>query len=293
VSDDELNRNEVDYRAALPNLFRSMGTHVREGRTFAAADSRRDAPPVVVVDEKMARLAWPGESAVGKRMLLLRPGSGGAYQRFWAEVVGVVEHVRYHDLRTDSRETIYFPWRDWGFHATLTIRTSTDPASVAGVVRDEIRAFDPAIPQTEVRPMAEYVDAALAPTRFAMIMIGLFGAVALVLATVGLYGIISYSVRRRAWEFGLRMAFGARRSQILRSVIGQGLGLTIMGMAVGMAGSLVLTQAMASLLFQVEPIDPLTLAAIPVPLTVIALLATFIPAHRATTADPTATLRSE
>jgi len=294
ASEEEWSRNESDYRPMLPGYFESVGTKLLAGRSIQAADLREDARPVVVVDEKMAAMAWPGQSAVGKRIMVMRPGDAVAWDRYWAEVVGVVEHVRYDDIRGDGRETIYFPYTDWSWtDMNYTIRTAGDPTAVAGAVRGVIRELEPDIPVSTPRPLSDYVGEALAPTRFVLIVITFFAVIALTLAAVGLYGVISYSVRERVHEIGIRMVFGAERGEVLRMVLRQGLLLTAAGVVAGVFGSLLVTRGISSLLFGVGPADPVTFVGISLVLGAVAALACLIPALRATRVDPAVALRAD
>ncbi len=296
ASEEEWSRNEADYRPMLPGYFKAMGTQLLAGRLLTDADATAKSRDVVVIDDKMAGEVWPGEDPIGKRVLLARPPANPReeYERFWAEVVGVVEHIRYDDLSRDSRATVYFPWWDWGYpRAVLTVRTSVGPTGVAEALRGEIKALDPDIPAGAITPLADYVGDALAPTRFVLVLIAVFGAVALALASVGLYGVIAYAVRGRTHEFGIRMAFGAGSSSIVRGVLMQGLILAAMGVGAGLAGALLLTRTISGLLFGVAPTDPVTFGAISVLLIAIALLACYVPARRATRVDPLVALRSE
>jgi putative ABC transport system permease protein len=293
-NEEEWSRNEGDYRPILPGYFRSVGTRLLAGRSIEPADLRVEARPVVVVDEKMAQAGWPDERAVGRRLLVMRPSPEGDWDRYWAEVVGVVEHVRYGEIGADGRETIYFPYTDWSWtDMTYTIRAAGDPAALAGAVRSAIRDVGPNIPVATPRPLSEYVAEALAPTRFVLVVMTVFAAIALVLSAVGLYGVIAYSVRERVHEIGVRVVLGAERGQVLRLVLGQGLLLTGLGIAVGVAGSLVVTRAIANLLFGVTPTDPVTFVGISLVLGLVAALACLVPALRATRVDPMVALRAE
>jgi predicted permease len=296
ANEEEWSRNEADYRPMLPGYFKVMGTQLLAGRSLTDADATAKARDVVVIDDKMAGEVWPGEDPIGKRLLLARPpvNPGEEYERFWAEVVGVVEHIRYDDLSRDSRATVYFPWWDWGYpRAVLTVKTSVGPAGVAEAVRGEIKALDPDIPAGAITPLTEYVKDALAPARFVLILIAIFGAVALLLASVGLYGVIAYAVRGRTHEFGIRMAFGAESGRIVRAVLKQGVVLAAMGVGAGLVGAFFLTRTISGLLFGVTPTDPVTFGAISVLLIAIALVACYVPARRATRVDPLIALRSE
>lgn len=297
ANDEEWSRNEGDYRPALPGLFDAMGTRLLAGRDLTEADVRVGANPVVVVDEKMVESAWGGENPVGERVMVMRPsfGEGGAgFERYWAEVVGVVEHVRYDDVRQDGRETIYMPHSEWGWaDLNYVVRASVDPTTLIEPIRQIIRNADPNIPAATPVRFSRFVDEALAPTRFALVLIAVFAAVALVLSSIGLYGVVSYSVRQRTQELAIRMAFGAERRGIVHLVLRQGLALTGVGVGIGIAGSLMLSRVISGLLFGVSPTDPITYLTIAAILGGVALLACYVPAVRATRVEPVEALRAE
>lgn len=296
ASDEEWSRNEVDYRVALPGFVDALSTKLLAGRTLDESDNRSDTPRRVVIDEILAAAAWPSESAVGKRILVMRPDvtSAAQMERYWAEVVGVVEHVRYEDIRRDGRGTIYFPFTDWYFaDLNYVVRTSSSAAGLEQTIRKTIRSAAPDIPVASVVPLAGLLDTALAPTRFALIVMSVFAAVALCLALVGLYGVLSYMVRDRSQELAVRIAFGAERANILALILGRGLVLTIVGVAGGLIASVVLTRSLRLLLFGVTPVDPVTYAVIASVLMAVALFACYVPARRAAQIDPMETLRAE
>ena len=296
ANEEEWSRNEGDYRPSTPGLFEAMGTRLLAGRALTEADTRVDAYPVVVVDEKMAAAAWPGESPVGKRVMIMRPSfeDGAGFARYWAEVVGLVEHVRYDDVRTDGRETIYIPHSEWVFaDLNYVVRASVDLATLSEPIRQIIRNADPDVPVAAPVPLKSFVDEALAPTRFALVLIGVFAGVAVVLSSIGLYGVISYSVRQRTHELAIRMAFGADQRGLIRMVLRHGLMLTAAGVGVGVIGSLLLTRLISGLLYGVTATDPLTYLSITALLGVVALAACYIPAVRATRVAPVEALRVE
>jgi ABC-type antimicrobial peptide transport system permease subunit len=212
----------------------------------------------------------------------------------WADVVGVVEHIRPEELRREGRPTIYFPYRFLSYsELTLTLRTVADPLGLAAPLQREVAALDPDLPLVAVRPLEGYVGDALAPTRFTLTLIGVFAGIATLLALVGLYGVISYAVTQRSREIGVRLAFGARQSTIFRLIVGQSLRLALGGVALGLAGALALTRLLSGLLFGVTATDPLTFAALSLLLLGVGFAASFVPAVRATRVDPAATLRAE
>lgn len=280
---------QAAYRAVLPGYFDVMGTRLLAGRTFTAAD-QADSARTVVIDEKLARTLWPDRSAVGERLLVraVTPESE------WVDVIGVVEHQRHETLAQEGMETIFMTDRYLGGQASSwVVRADGDPMRLVPSVREAIASVDPDLPVADVRPMAALVARSRAPTRFALALIGVFGLMALTLASVGLYGVLSYTARQRSGEIGIRMAFGARASSILRMVVAQGLTLAVLGVALGVAAAWVLTGAMRSLLVGVRPTDPLTFVGITAVFLVVATAACWIPARRAARVDPCRALRAE
>jgi putative ABC transport system permease protein len=287
---DETAYGQADYRFVLPDYFETMETRLLAGRTFNEADFA-DSAAVVLIDRRLAELTWPGESPVGKRMLI-RVTTNDAQ---WVEVIGVVEHQRSQTLAADGRETVYFTTRYVGDPGGLIwmVRSVIPPERLADQIRAAVAEMDPLLPLADVRTMAEYVNEARAPTRFALILIGVFSVVALVLAAVGLYGVISYVVRQRTAEIGVRIAFGAESGKILGLVLRQGLTLTAMGLAVGLVAAFWVTRFMESLLVGIAPSDPVTFAGIAVLFVAIATAACLVPARRAARVDPVVALREE
>jgi putative ABC transport system permease protein len=231
---------------------------------------------------------WPGEDPLGQR---LRMGIDSDAPR---EIVGVVGDVRHYGLDQDVTMQMYDPVRQRPASGmSFVLKTSVDPASLAPAARRAVLAADPEQPVSDVRTMREVVEATTAQRRFSLLLLGVFAGIALLLAAVGIYGVVGYSVAQRTHEIGVRMALGARRGEILGLVLRQGMALALLGVGVGLVGALALTRLIAGLLFGVSASDPLTFAATAVLLSGVALLATFIPAHRATRVEPTAALRYE
>jgi predicted permease len=294
--DEETERNwesvSADARVVTTGYFDALGIRLMAGRSFDDQDTR-DGRQVAVVDELLARKAWPGQDAVGKRLKLPVFGPEGV-TREWIDVVGVVEHVRLHDLARDGREQVYLPHRQRSSRALdLVLRSSGDPAALAQPAGAAVHSLDRDLPVQKVRPMADYVSGAMAQARFTLILIGIFGGIALLLATIGLYGVISYTVSLRTREFGIRLALGARSPGIVRLVLGQGMKLALIGVAAGLAGSFAAGRVLSGLLFGVSPTDPLTYIVVPLLLAAVTLLACYVPARRATRVDPIAALRCE
>ncbi|MGH7719055.1 MAG: FtsX-like permease family protein, partial [Gemmatimonadaceae bacterium] len=281
---------QADIHIVLPGYFEAMRTRLLAGRDFTA-DDNRDSVNRVIIDRLVAAKAFPGKSPIGKRLLV----RARTQEPEWYEVIGLVDHQRNQTPASDSREAMFFA-DGYFFHGAANrwvVRTSGDPSALAGAVRGEVGRLDPLVPVAEVQPMQAFVDRAMAPTRFALVLITVFGAIAAALAAVGLYGVLSAAARQRTAEIGVRMVFGARRSSIFRLVIGHGLKLTIAGIALGLLGAFAVTRVMRGMLVGVAPTDPLTFGAIAVLFLAIAAAACFVPARRAAGLDPSAALRED
>ena len=282
----------ADWRPITPGFLPTVNARLLEGRNFTDADDANH-PIVVIVDEMLARRAWPGESALGKK-LEVEMLSTKDTPRTFAIVVGVVAHLRNHDLTRNVREQIYVPYAQETFgRVGLVIKASGDPHGVMKQVEQQVRAIDPAIAVQDLKPLQDYVDDARAPMRFNLILIAIFGLIALTLASVGLYGVMAYSVNQRAHELGIRMAVGAAPRDILALVLGQGIQLIAVGAALGLVVSLLVTRVLASVLYGVSATDPLTFVTVPIVLAAVAMLACYLPARRAMRVDPMTALHHE
>jgi putative ABC transport system permease protein len=274
---------QVDQRAATPDYFRTMGIPLLRGRFFSDFDTMQNAQPVVLVDEKFAQRFWPNENPVGKHL--------------WRDpkqpmtIVGVVGTVKQYGLDIDGRIVMYRP--SLGLLSYQVARTSSDPPAAAGAIVRAIHEVDPTIPVYDIRTMQDRMKDSLARQRFSTIMLGAFAVFALLLAIVGVYGVMSYLVTQGTRDIGVRMALGAQRSRIVRMVMRQGIELTGAGIVFGLIGAAALTRVMASLLFGVSATDLVTFSAVPIILGGIALLASYLPARRATCVDPVVALREE
>jgi putative ABC transport system permease protein len=283
------------WQVVTPGYFRALGMQMIRGRGINATDDER-APGAVVINEAMARLYWPGENPLGQRFKL-----GGGAGPGWVTVVGVVRDVRHGDLEARPQPQMYLPhaqFRMWDTGAaiagmTIVMRTRGEPAQLASAVRRSVSTLDPNLPVSDVRTMEQVVSASIARPRFMTLLLSLFASVALTLAAVGLYAVMAYSVSRRTHEIGIRMALGARGSAVARMVIGQGLALTLAGIAIGLVGGLALHRLLKNLLFGVSATDPLTLAGVSGLLALVGFLASYLPARRATRVDPVIALRDE
>jgi putative ABC transport system permease protein len=288
---DESTAPMADYRAVTPGFFAAVGAHVVAGRNFEESDDTT-GQPVVIVDERLARLAWPNESAIGKRLAVDPQSSGHPATR--VTVVGVVRHLRHRSLTTEVREQVYFPQRQINRNpAAYVVRASTDPAALAGPIRAILARLDPALPISEVRPLAEYLTAARGAQRFTMILAGAFAAVALLLACVGLYGVVAYSVAQRRKEFGVRLALGALPRQVRALVLREGAGVAAVGLVLGIPAAWLAARLLRSQLFGVTPRDATSYAIAVGVLGLAAMLASWFAARRATAASPLEVLRAD
>jgi len=269
------------------DYFRAMNIRLIAGRGFDGRESAT-APSAVVISESMARRYWPNDTPVGKRI-----GFGGPQVR-WVEIVGVVADVRHFGLSNDARPTFYFSSRERPLNfMTVALRASGDPLNYVAAVRKEAQALDGNLAVANVQTMERLVSDSIAAPRFVLLLLGSFACVALLLAGLGIYGVMAYSVAQRTQEIGIRIALGSQARDVLRLVVGQGMKLALVGVGIGLAASFGLTRLMSKLLFSVSPTDPLTFAAIVVLLLLIALLACWVPARRATRVDPLVALRCE
>jgi predicted permease len=278
---------QVDQRTASNDYFRTMEIPLVDGRFFNDHDTA-EVPPVVLIDDKMAKRFWPHESAVGKRVKRGGPKSP------WATIVGVVGTVKQYGLDIDGRMVLYSPeQQDANGGLFIVARTSNDPAGAAGAIAGEVHAVDPGVVVFEIRTMQERLHDSLARQRFSMAMLGGFAGFALLLAAVGVYGVMSYLVTQGTHDLGVRMALGAGRSHILGLVVRQGMVLAAIGIVVGLLAAFSLTRVMATLLFGVSATDVATFSVVTLFLGVIALAASYVPALRATRVDPLVALHYE
>ena len=293
--DDVYQANKADFRAVLPGYFEAMKIGLVAGRTLLPSDNRPEAEMVAVVDRKLAERVFGHDDPLDKQIVVDHFNEQSfSLERVPVRIVGMVENVRSTSLAADGRETIYVPYLFQAFMPlTFTVRTSAEPEGLAAAIRDEVAEMDPDVPISGLGTMESYVSGAMAPTRFLLALIGTFAAVALVLASLGLYGVISYSVRQRTREIGVRMAFGATESTVVRLVLHQGMLLALAGIVLGLAASLALTRVAGSIVVGVSATDPVTFAGVSTLLLGVALLAAYVPARRATLVDPVEALRDE
>jgi predicted permease len=275
------------FNVVGPRYFETMGTRLVRGRDFTEAD-REGAPQVAVVNETLAAMLWPGQDPLGKRLSF--DGPEGPF----AEVVGVARDGKYRSLSDRPRPYLYRPlFQSYMPRMTLVVRTSGEPAALAGSVRAALRALDPNLPVAEVRTLEEQFDLSLLPARVAAYTLGGFGLLALLLAGMGVYGVVSYSVAQRTREIGVRVALGARGADVLRLVLGEGLSVVGVGLLLGLALAAAAARLFAGFLYGVGAADPVTFVGVPALLGAIALAAGYLPARRATKVDPMVALRHE
>ena len=279
----------ADERIVGGHYFEAMGIPLRRGRFFNEQDDA-SKPRVVLVDEYMAEQVWPGQDPIGKRIHIVELKSDDP----WQTVVGVVGRVKQDALDSDPRIAFYLPQTQYPTRAmTVALRSGNDPSGVLSAVKNELRKLDADLPMYYVRTMQQRVGESLARRRFSMLLLAVFAGVALALATIGIYGVMAYLVNQGTREIGIRVALGATRRNIVSLVVRQGMTLGLSGVAIGLAGAFLLTRLIRSLLFGVEATDPVTFVGIALLLGLVALLASYIPARRASRVDPLVALRHE
>jgi predicted permease len=284
-----------DWQIASNGSFEAMGTRLVRGRWFTEADTESTAP-VAVINETMARTYWTdGASVVGGRIRV------GNMKNPWVTVVGIVADERHNGVTGLVKEKFYIPHSQWHIatggslirSVFIVARTTGDPLAVAGAVRAQVRQMDPTLPVANVRSMAQVVSTSLATPRLTGFLLGAFAAIALALAAVGIYGVLAYLVSQRTQEIGIRLAIGANRSEVLAMILRQGMSLAVVGIGVGLAAAFLLTGLMRSLLYEVRPSDPLTFVVVPAVLLGVSLVASYLPALRATRVSPLIALRTQ
>lgn len=284
---------DANHRQITNDYFKAIGIALREGREFNESDNAESAP-VVIINEAMAHGYWPSEPALGKRFKHGRAESN----RPWMTIVGIVADVRQMGIDAPVKAEMYMPYRQagsqyWYAPRDLVIRASVDPISLATAVTARVREVDPDQPVSNIRTMEQVLGEEFQQRRTGTTLLGVFAALAMLLAALGLYGVLSYFVTQRTPEFGVRMALGAQTADILRLVLARGMSLALAGVVIGLAASFALTRLMQSLLFEVNASDPATFAAIAALLALVAFAACYIPARRATKVDPMVALRYE
>jgi putative ABC transport system permease protein len=277
---------EVMFNTAMPNYFETIGIPFIKGRLFGPQD-QLNSPPVLIINQTMAQRFWPDQDPLGKQVKFVEDGTTGT-------VVGVVGDAKHYWLDDESRPQMYNSYTQQpGFFATVVVRTTVEPMALSESVRQALWKVDADQPMWKVRTVEFLVNRSVADRKFLMALMGIFASLALVLTMIGLYGVISYLVNQRTQEIGIRMALGAQMGDILRMVLKQGMVLVLIGVALGLGAAWLMTRLMIRLLYQVSATDPLTFVSIALLLIVVALLACYLPARRATKVDPLVALRYE
>jgi putative ABC transport system permease protein len=268
-----------------------MGIPVLQGRAYTDRDTE-NAPRTIIANQQLVHEIFPDENPIGKRITF--GNVDDKQQPIWFEIVGVVANVRSLELREEPTAELYFSaLQDFWPGMSLVVRSSVEPESLSGAVRRVVNEVDKSVPVSNVKTMDHIVSESITQPRFNLFLLGLFGAVAMVLSAAGIYGVTAYTVTQRTHELGIRLALGAQVSDVLKMILGQGMAVIGVGLVVGLAAAFALMRLLRSLLFGVGENDPLTFAAITVVLVFVALIACYIPARRATKVDPLVALRSE
>jgi putative ABC transport system permease protein len=278
----------TDVRETDENYFRTMNIPVISGRAFSQQEVLEDRK-VAIINEALARKYFPNENPIGKRVIVNMKATPEP-----TEIIGVVGDAKYKQLEAETRPMVYWPYAELvNSGMTIVVRTTNEPLSLAAAAQREIQMIDKDQPVSDVKPMQAWLDESTSRTRFGTLLLAIFAGIALILAAVGIYGVMSYSVNQRTQEIGIRMALGAQASDVLKMVVGHGMMLTLIGVGCGLVGAFALTRVMASLLYGITATDPVTFVGVSVLLTAIALIACLIPARRATKVDPMVALRYE
>jgi predicted permease len=284
--DEEHRGHRTDRNSVSPAYFETMGISILRGRGLTTQDVQTSTP-VAVINEAIADQLWPGQDPIGRRFV--RTWGGPAL-----EVIGVARDAKYRSLFEPRRMTFYQPLsQDYNAGLVVHLRPEGDPMALAGPLRNAVRGLDPELPVYRIQPLQERLAGSLGQQRTSATLVGGFGALALLLTAIGLYGAVAYSAAQRTREFGIRIALGAQRPDVLRQVLREGVVLAITGLAIGVVGAVAVTRVLRSQLFGVTPTDPLSFAMVSIMLLTVALLASYLPARRATRVDPIVALRSE
>jgi putative ABC transport system permease protein len=284
----DMNKQLAHIRPVNSNFLRTMGIPLRMGREFTERDITEDGANVVIINETMARRYFPNENPLGRRIRINR------LEEKPDEIIGVVADIKISDIESDVMPTVYWPHHRWPFgFAAILVRTTGGPMSFTAAVTRAIRSLDPELSIAEVRTMEQVLWSSVARRRFYTLLLTIFAAVALLLAMMGIYGVMSYAVTQRKHEIGVRLALGAQTGDVLKLVIRQGMVMTLIGVGIGLSASYGLTRYLEGNLYEVKPTDPLTFIGVALLLSAVALLACFIPAKRASRVDPMVTLRHE
>ena len=278
----------ASWRFITSDYFRAMGIPLLQGRTFSERE-HKGAPWRIVISQKLAELFWPGQNPIGRKAILWK-GQGNEV----AEVIGVVGNIRDHGLDSDPTSIVYIPYYGTGWPvAQFVVRAAESPASLVPLLRSSLAEIDPSLPLSDVRTLQDIVDASVGTKRLNTILLATFAGIALILAMTGIYGVLSYSVAKRTAEIGVRIALGANPKRIFVLIAGQGMRPILLGIAIGLGGAAALSRLLASLLFEVQPLDAATYIAVSLLIVLTALLACYIPVRRALRVDPASALREE
>ena len=283
---------DANHRQVSADYLRTMGIPLRRGRSFERTDGTR-SPPVAIVNEAAARQYWPGEDALGKRLKV-----GDPSRNPWTTIVGIAGDVRQMGLDAPVKAEMYFPYsqisdQPWFAPRDLVVRTAAEPMSLVPAIKQAIRAVDPEQAVSNIRTFDEVLDEEVVQRRLGTALVAAFAALALLLASLGVYGVLSYFVTQHTAEIGVRLALGASRGDILRLVLGKGMALALSGAGLGLLGALALTRLLSSLLYGIGAADPATYVAAAAVLTALAFVACYLPARRAVKVDPMAAMRCE
>jgi putative ABC transport system permease protein len=294
-ADDVYRSNKADYKSVLPGYFEAMKVELKAGRTFIRSDNEDQALDVAVIDEKFAARMFGKENPLGAQIQVDHFNEKTfSLERLPVTIVGVVANVRSASLAEEGRETIYMPYVFQSFlPMTFVVRTATNPTSLLPQIRTEVTALDPNVAVADLATLESWVTEAMSQTRFLLALSTTFAGLALILAALGLYGVISFSARQRTREIGVRVALGATESDVRRLILGHGLVVAAIGIVLGLAASAALTRVVTSYLVGVSATDPVTFAGVPVVLLGVSALASYLPARRATAIDPIRALRED
>ena len=290
---DPMHRTIVEVHPASPSFFNAMGMTLKRGRLFSESENRRDGHQVLLINEEAARRYFPGQNPVGKEITLgmsYNPDTNSVH----GEIVGIVGDVKQRGLSAELFPMVYVPYNVLpGTLNSIVVRSTAAPSAVETAIRAQVREIDRNLPVVGLNTMSEVVAQSVATPRFYMLMLAAFAGIALVLAAIGIYGVISYTVAQRSRELGIRIALGASRGRVIGKVLSEGLTLTVVGVGLGLVAAFGLTRLISSMLFGVAAGDAVTFAGVAVALTAVAVLASWLPAQRAAAVDPLIAMRAE
>jgi putative ABC transport system permease protein len=293
--DDVYRAQKADFKSVLPGYFETMKIELVSGRTFIPSDNEVKALDVAIIDQKLAKRLFRDEDPLGKQLIVDHFNDQTfSLERLPVHIVGVVSNVRSASLAAEGRESVYVPYVFQSFlPLTFVVRTKVDAATLVPQIRSVVSAMDRDVPVAGTTTLESYVTNAMAQTRFLLALITTFAVLAVVLASLGLYGVISYSARQRTREIGVRVALGASSRDVVRLILGQGMAVAGIGILLGLGGAIAATRVVKSYLVGVSAVDPITFAGVPVILLVVTAVASFLPARRASGIDPVTALRQE